>query len=384
VLSLAVSHSWPVHQLDIKNTFLHGTLSETVYCSQPVGFVDPTQPERVCRLNKSLYGLKQAPRAWYNRFATYLLTLWFVEAKSDTSLFVFHRGADMVYLLLYADDIVLTASSTTLLQHTISTLKREFTMKDLGPLHHFWGSPYNIWLIDSSSFSASSPPVADPTQFRSLVEGLQYLTFTRPDIAYAVQQICLHMHDPWEPHLAAMKHVLRYMRGSLDFGLHLWRSASSSELTVYMDADWADCPDTRRSTSSYVVFLDDNLVSWSSKHQNIISRSSTEAEYRIVANGMAEACWLYQLLQELHAPLSKSTLVYCDNINVVYLSTNPVQQQRTKHIEIDLHFIRECVAIGDVRVLHVLTTSQFTDIFTKGLSTSVFLEFRSSLNIHRD
>jgi hypothetical protein len=151
-----------------------------------------------------------------------------------------------------------------------------------------------------------------------------------------------------------------------------------------MDADWADCPDTRRSTSSYVVFLDDNLVSWSSKHQNIISRSSTEAEYRIVANGMAEACWLYQLLQELHAPLSKSTLVYCDNINVVYLSTNPVQQQRTKHIEIDLHFIRECVAIGDVRVLHVPTTSQFTDIFTKGLSTSVFLEFRSSLNIHRD
>jgi hypothetical protein len=151
-----------------------------------------------------------------------------------------------------------------------------------------------------------------------------------------------------------------------------------------MDADWPDCPDTRRSTSGYVVFLDDNLVSWSSKRQNIISRSSTEAEYRIVANGMAEACWLYQLLQELHVPLSKSTLVYCDNINVVYLSTNPVQQQRTKHIEIDLHFIRECVAIGDVRVLHVPTTSQFTDIFTKGLSTSVFLEFRSSLNIHRD
>jgi hypothetical protein len=122
--------------------------------------------------------------------------LRFVEAKSDTSLFVFHYGADTVYLLLYADDIVLTASSTALLQHTISALKWEFTMKDLGPLHHFWGSPYNIWPIDSSSFSASSPPVADPTQFRSLAEGLQYLTFTRPDIAYVVQQICLHMHDP--------------------------------------------------------------------------------------------------------------------------------------------------------------------------------------------
>jgi hypothetical protein len=129
------------------------------------------------------------------------------------------------------------------------------------------------------------------------------------------------------------------------------------------------------------VFLGDNLVSWSSKRQNIVSRSSAEVEYHAVANGVAEACWLRQLLQELHAPLSKSTLVYCNNVSTVYLSTNHVQHQRTKHVEIDLHFIRERVAIGDVRVLHVPTTSQFTDIFTKGLPTSVFSEFRSSLNI---
>jgi hypothetical protein len=129
------------------------------------------------------------------------------------------------------------------------------------------------------------------------------------------------------------------------------------------------------------VFLGDNLVSWSSKRQNIVSRSSTEVEYHAVANGVAEACWLRQLLQELHAPLSKSTLVYCNNVSTVYLSTNHVQHQRTKHVEIDLHFVRERVAIGDVRVLHVPTTSQFTDIFTKGLPTSVFSEFRSSLNI---
>jgi hypothetical protein len=179
-----------------------------------------------------------------------------------------------------------------------------------------------------------------------------------------------------------MKRVLRYLRGSLDFGLHLRRSASSSELTVYTDADWAGCPDTHRSTSGYAVFLGDNLVSWSSKRQNIISRSSAEAEYHVVANGVAEACWLWQLLQELHAPLSKSTLIYCDNVGAVYLSTNPVQHQRIKHVEIDLHFIRERVAIGDVRVLHVPTTSQFADIFTKGLPTSVFSEFRSSVNIH--
>jgi hypothetical protein len=137
VLSLAISHSWPVHQLDVKNVFPHDTLSETMYCSQSTRFVDPTQPDRVCLLNKSFYGLKQAPRAWYSRFATYITSLGFAEAKSDTSLFIFQHGSDTIYLLLYVDDIVLTASSTPLLQQTISVLKREFAMKDLRPLHQF-------------------------------------------------------------------------------------------------------------------------------------------------------------------------------------------------------------------------------------------------------
>jgi hypothetical protein len=133
VLLLVVSRSWPVHELDMKNTFLDGTLLETVYCSKPTGFVDPTQPDRVYRLNKSLYRMKQVSQAWYTRFATYLLTMAFVEAKSDTSLFVLCRDADTLYFLLYVDDIVLTASSTTLLQHTISTLKWEFAMQPSSP-----------------------------------------------------------------------------------------------------------------------------------------------------------------------------------------------------------------------------------------------------------
>nr|ABA98073.1 retrotransposon protein, putative, unclassified [Oryza sativa Japonica Group] len=346
VLSLAVSRDWPVHQLDVKNAFLHGTLQETVYCIQPPGFVDPTRPDMVCYLNKSLYGLKQAPRAWYSRFATYLLSIGFTEAKSDTSLFILHRGTDTVYLLLYVDDIVLTASSDRLLQWTSSALQSEFSMKDLGPLHHFLG----ISVTRQTS-------VSNPTDFRSLAGALQYLTFTRPDISYAVQQVCLHMHDPRKPHLAALKRILRYIRGTLDLSLHIQRSCTS-DLTVYSDADWAGCPDTRRSMSGYAIFHGDNLVSWSSKRQHTVSRSSAKAEYRAVANSVAEVTWLRQLLHELHSPPSRATLVYCDNVSAVYLSSNPVQHQRTKYVEIDFHFVREKVAVGAIRVLHVPTSSQ--------------------------
>jgi hypothetical protein len=129
------------------------------------------------------------------------------------------------------------------------------------------------------------------------------------------------------------------------------------DLVIYTDADWVSYPDTRRSTLGYVMLLGDNLVSWYSMRQNVVSRLSAEAEYRAMANGVAELCWLRQLLVELHNPLLWATVVYCDNVSAIYLSTNPVQHQRTKHVEIDLHFVRERVAVGDVRVLHIPTTS---------------------------
>lgn len=188
------------------------------------------------------------------------------------------------------------------------------------------------------------------------------------------------MHDPREPHLATLKRILRYNRGTLHLELFL-QPSSSAELVVYSDADWVGCSDTWKSTSGYAVFLGDNLVSWSSKRQNTVSRSSAKAEYRAVANAVVEASWLRQLLQELHAPLRHAVLVYCDNTSTVYMSSNPIQHHRIKHIEIDLQLVRERVALGHVRVLHVPTTSQYADIFTKGLPSSIFSEFRSSLNV---
>ncbi|GJW33715.1 ribonuclease H-like domain-containing protein [Tanacetum coccineum] len=353
VLSLAISRHWPVHQLDVKNAFLHGDLAETVYMHQPPGFRDPEHPD---------------------------------------------YGDDTAFLLLYVDDIVLTASSDRLLQQIIASLHREFSMTDLGALNYFLGISVTRdssgMFLSQRKYAISSrtpvdtesklgdggTPVVDPTLYRSLAGSLQYLTFTRPDITYVVQQVCLYMHDPREPHFSALKRILRYVQGTLDYGLQLFSSTTDS-LIAYSDADWAGCPTTRQSTSGYCVFLGNNLLSWSSIRQPTLSRSSAEAEYRGVANAVAETCWIRNLLRELHTPLSSATIVYCDNVSVVYLSSNPVQHQHTKHIEIDIHFVQDLVATGQVRVLHVPSRFQYADIFTKGLPSALFNEFRDSLSV---
>nr|GEY85257.1 hypothetical protein [Tanacetum cinerariifolium] len=210
-------------------------------------------------------------------------------------------------------------------------------------------------LVDTESkLGLDGDPVSDPTLYHSLAGALQYLTFTRPDLSYAVQQVCLYMYDPREPHFTALKCILYYVRGTLDYGLQLHVS-STTQLSAYTDADWAGCPVTLRSTSGYCVFLGENLLSWFGKRQVTLSRSSAEAEYQ----------------------------VYRDNVNDVYMSANQVQHQHTKHIEIDIHFVRDFVASGQVRVLHVPSRFQYTDIFTKGLPTALFIEVRFGLNVRR-
>nr|GEW61472.1 ribonuclease H-like domain-containing protein [Tanacetum cinerariifolium] len=204
-------------------------------------------------------------------------------------------------------------------------------------------NPSRTPIDTESKLGSDGDPVSDSTIYRSLVGSLQYLTFTRLDISYAVQQVCLYMHDPREPYFSALKRILRYVRGTLDYGLQLF-SSSTTDLVAYSNAYWDGSPTTRCSTSGYCVFLGNNLLSKSSKRQLTLSCSSAEAKYRGVTNVVAETCWLRNLLRELHTPLSSDTLVYCDNVRAVYLSCN----LRTKHIEIDIHFVRDLVAAGQV------------------------------------
>ncbi|GJV85854.1 ribonuclease H-like domain-containing protein [Tanacetum coccineum] len=258
---------------------------------------------------------------------------------------------DVAYLLLYVDDIILTTSSTTLLQYLIDSLHREFDMTDLGALNYFLGisvvrhsrglflsqRKYALQLLERAHM-INCNPTQKPVDTESKLG---------PD-GVSVQDPTLYR----KPHLAALKRILRYVQRTLDLGLYLYASSTTS-LIGYIDADWAGCPSTGISNSGYCVFLGDNLLSWSVKRQHTLLRSSAEAEYRGVANVVAETAWLRNLLCELHSPLSTATLVYFDNVSAVYMSANPVQHQRTKHIEIDIHFVRDMVTAGQVRVLHV-------------------------------
>nr|GEY73123.1 hypothetical protein [Tanacetum cinerariifolium] len=260
VLSLAISRDWPVHQLDVKNAFLHGT-SRLV-----------------------------------QRFSAYITTVGFTPSHCDSSLFIYKQGDDTAFLLLYVDDIVLTASSEHLLHQIIASLHREFSITDLEHTHMVCCNPSRTPIDTGSMLRDGGTLVVDPTLYRSLAGSLQYLTLTRPDITYAIQQLFPSTID---------------------------------SLITYSDVDCAGCPTTRQSTSGYCVFLGHNLLSWSSKCQPTLSRSSVEAEYRGVANAVAETWWIWNLLRDLHTPLSSATIVYYDNVSDVYLSSNPVHHQHS-------------------------------------------------------
>ncbi|XP_062100192.1 uncharacterized mitochondrial protein AtMg00810-like [Humulus lupulus] len=312
VLNLALSRAWPISQLDVKNAFLHGELKETMYMHQPMGFKDPQHPNYVCLLWKSLYGLMQAPRAWYKRFADYVSSIGFSHSKSDHSLLIYRKGTNMAYILLYVDDIILTASSDAHRKSIMTLLNSKFAMTDLEPLSYFLGiaitrhagglflsqKKYAQEIIERVGMSSCKPsptpvdmkqklsantstPYDVPSHYRSLVGALKYLTFMRPDISYAVQQICLFMLNPMEEHMHALKRIVRYIQGTLDHGLHLYPS-STDILVSYTDADWGGYLDTRRSTSGYCAELDTKITNFDAARAEIdhlkVEKNVSEAE----------------------------------------------------------------------------------------------------------
>ncbi|CAL1391748.1 unnamed protein product [Linum trigynum] len=412
VFTLALSQSWPIAQFDVNNAFLQGPLQEEVYMVQPPGFVDPSRPDHVCRLRRAIYGLRQAPRAWYTALSTFLVDFGFTRTHSDASLFVYSRGQVLLYFLVYVDDLLLTGNDPTTLTAFQQALSARFSLKALGDVNYFLGieviptgtgyilsqHKYMVDVLNRFMMTDATPvstplaastvlslhdgtPPTDATRFRQIIGALQYLVYTRPDIAYSVNKLSQYMHSPTASHWQSVKRLLRYVSGTLTFGLSIRRSPGPLSLTAFADADWAGDRDDRSSTSGYLIYLGSTLVSWRSQKQRTVARSSTEAEYRAIANATAELEWVRNLLSELRQPLAAAPTVYSDNLGATYFSSNPVFHSRMKHLALDYHFVRQLVQSGRLHVSYIPTTNQLADALTKPLPSPRFLLLRAKIGV---
>ncbi|KAJ9549004.1 hypothetical protein OSB04_021547 [Centaurea solstitialis] len=386
------------------------------------GFTHPDYPNHVCRLKRAIYGLKQAPRAWYARLSRKLLELGFHSCRADPSLFCYTQQNVSLYMLIYVDDIIVTGSSTSAIDNLINQLAVEFPVKRLGELSYFLGievakfsdgihlsqRKYITDLLESTHMINAKPvqtpmasstvlsatdgrDLADPKLYRSVVGSLQYLSFTRPDISFAVNKVCQFLHAPKDSHWSAVKRILRYLKHTMHHGLLIRKSATpqlrvfsdteSPNIAAFSDADWAGCPDDRKSTGGFCIFFGDNLISWSSKKQQTIARSTTEAEYKALALTTCEVIWIQLLLQELGIYLPSPPTLYCDNIGASYLATNPVINSRVKHLDLDYYFVRDRVSAKSLNISVVSSKNQLADIFTKPLPSIRFNLLRSSLTV---
>nr|MCH9869351.1 hypothetical protein [Serratia marcescens] len=402
LISLACTQGWPLHQLDVKNAFLNGDLQETVYMQQPPGY-ERKGENLVCSLKKSLYGLKQSPRAWFQKFAAVVCSVGFTRSTADHSIFTKTCTEGIVILLVYVDDIIVTGNDSQGIAAIKHHLSRAFQTKDLGPLRYFLGievarkqndifisqRKYVLDILSETgllgcrpvetpmdpniklSAHTSDPPFTDPGRYRRLVGRLIYLTVTRPDIAYAVSRVSQFMQSPTTTHWEAVIHIIRYLKKAPGRGLH-FTPGESLTLQGYSDADWAGSVDDRRSTSGYLIFFAGNPISWKSKKQTTVARSSAEAEYRAMAHLVSEVLWLRALLRDLGVHINSPTPLLCDNQAAIHIAENPVFHEKTKHIEVDCHFVQNELERKVISFSHVTSSSQLADVLTKALPPKTF------------
>ena len=407
VMALACEHELEVHQLDVDTAFLYGELDEDIYMEQPEGFVQPGSETKVCKLKKCLYGLKQAGRVWYERLDSRLKQAGLKQSTADQCLYFKIENGEILIVTVYVDDLIVAANNVNKISELKATLSQEFRMKDLGEIHHCLGiritrdrekgmieldqQAYIQQIIDRFGMSNANPvstpmdcsqkltkemsPKSDAQRdemrnvpYLSAVGSLMYAAMgTRPDIAHAVAVVSQYSSDPGQAHWTAVKRIIRYLKGTQDLKLAFVQS-SSPEIEGYCDSDWANDLQDRKSITGYVFRIGGAAISWCSKKQPTVATSTTEAEYMSLSQATKEAVWLKRLYNELNpGEIQERIVLNCDNQGAINISKNAVHHGRTKHIDIQHHFVRERVVTGDITVEYVATEGMVADVLTKAL-----------------
>ena len=403
---------WKIFHLDVKSAFLNGELQEEIFVQQPEGYEVAGKEGMVYRLNKALYGLKQAPRAWYSKIDNYLTQCGFRRSENEATLYV--RKAENGKLLvvsLYVDDLLVTGNDYLQLQEFKGEMEKMFEMSDLGEMKYFLGmeihqcstgifisqKKYALDLLKKFKMErckvVSTPLVyneklskeecgdkADPTAYRSLIGRLLYLTATRPDLMFTASLLSRFMHSPGQVHFGVAKKVLRYVKGTADYGI--WFTPSENGLLQgYCDSDWAGSVDDMKSTSGYVFSLGSGVFSWNSKKQEVVAQSSAEAEYIAAAGAANQAIWLRKVLDDLEMGPREATVIKVDNKSAISMAQNPVLHGRSKHIKVKFHALRQAEQSKEIKLEHCRSEVQIADIMTKVLQKSKFEDLRAQLGV---
>ncbi len=415
ILASAIQKDLKLHQIDVTTAFLNGELEEEVYMKQPQGFILEGQEKLVCRLNKSIYGLKQSPRCWNTALHRKLDDMGFVQSTSDPCVYKKDSGGDIFIIGVYVDDIVLAGKTDREIGEVKTALSASFDIKDLGKLHHFLGMNIlhndekgEVWigqpiytenLLKKYGMENSNPAKIpmDPSEtfmkstdlderfdqhlYQSAIGSLSYLSVTtRPDITYSVNKMAKFCVDPSKHHWTGVKHILRYLKGTIQHGI-TYTKQSSGECVAYSDADWGRDLDDRKSTSGYLFVISGGPVSWKSKKQSSVALSTAEAEYMALASSAQEAVWMRQLSSEMGIEYTKPVIIYEDNQSAIAMTKNPQFHGRTKHIAIKYHYIREQVNDGSITVQYCSTENMLADMLTKPLASTQFSKLCSLIGI---